>query len=240
MSEMKQVIAPSSTAAIRLAQLAGFNADLAEALNGFTIALHLIESKETWEQNLVRPLVSDATVSYGRCFTSSNVRPNLETIIDVPDSHADVHHALKRLRNRTVAHSESTLTPSYAVANLERDESAGTIRASQALAITAHVSFSMEAIQQFHELTLVVKELLLHEIEKAKAELLTVLNDGGDLQELWDSGLLPQLVPVPLEQWDVDSKRADYPDSHIIPVVVTPARTFLAPSSGNLFEPPAP
>ncbi|MGF6824579.1 hypothetical protein M2317_003512 [Microbacterium sp. ZKA21] len=236
MSEIRQVIAPSSPAAIRLAQLAGFNADLGEALNGFTIALHMIESRERWEQNLVRPLVSDATVSYGRCFTTSNVRPNLETIIDVPDSYIDVHRALKRLRNRTIAHSESMLTPSYAVTTLKRDESTGATHAAQALAMTAHVSFSGEAIQQFRELALVMNDLLLLEIEKAKADLIFVLNDDGDLRKLWSDGQLPQLVPVALDQWDVDSKRPEYPDSHIIPVVVTPARTFLTPSSGNLYK----
>lgn len=232
---MKQVIVPSSPAAVRLAQLAGFNADLAEALYGFTIALHMIESGETREQNLVRPLVSAATVSYGRCFTSSNVRPSLDTILDVPDAQVGVHHALKRLRNRTVAHSESTLTPSYAVLNLERAESAGDVYAAQASAMTVHVSFSMEGIQQFHELTRVVKNLLLLEIEKAKGDLVSELNGSADLQELWDDGVLPQMVPIPLGEWDLDSKRPDYPDSHIIPVVAAPARTFLVPSSGNLY-----
>lgn len=57
--------------------------------------------------------------------------------------------------------------------------------------MTAHVSFSAEAILQFRELVLVVKDLLLREIEKAKAELLAALNDGDNLQDLWTDGLLP-------------------------------------------------
>jgi hypothetical protein len=236
MAEMKQVIAPDSPAAVRLALLGGFNADLGDALYGFSIALHLNESQEPTERNLVRRVVSDAIVSYGRCFTSSNVRPRLDEIIDVPEAYADVHHMLKRLRNRTVAHSESTLTPTYAVVDLERDESTGVVRATRALAMSVHASFSGEAIEQFHEVSGALKNLLLLQIEQAKAELIAELDAAGDVADLWNDGTLPQFVDIPLDDWNVDSKRPDYPESHIIPVVVAPARTFLTPSAGDLYE----
>lgn len=236
MPETKQVIAPTSLAAIRLAQLAGFNADLGDALYGFTIALHMIESTVAWEKNVVRRLVSDAAVAYARCFTTSNVRPKLDTIIEVPAEHQDVHLILMKLRNRTVAHSESTLTPSFAVVGLARDESSGDVRAALALAMTAHVSFSDDAVQLFHDTTNAVKRLLLIEIETAKAQLLTDLNSNGDLVTLWKDGMQPQMVPISLDEWDVDSRRPDYPDSHVIPITTEPARTFLMPSGGHLYD----
>lgn len=233
---MKQVIAPESPAAVRLALLGGFMADLSDALYGFYIALHLNESQEPTERGLVRRVVSDAIVSYGRCFTSSNVRPYLDEIIEVPEAYADVHHMLKRLRNRTVTHSESSLTPTYAVIDLERNESTGVLRATRALAMSVHASFSGEAIEQFHEVSGALKNLLLLRIEQAKAELVAELDAAGTLAGLWNDGTLPQFVDVPLDDWNVDSKRPDYPESHIIPVVATPAKTFLTPSAGDLYE----
>ncbi len=236
MPEKKQVIAPSSPAAIRLAQLAGFNADLAVAHDSLTLGSHFAESQNTTELNLVRPVVIEATVAYGRCFTRSYVRPTLDTIITVPDELRVEHGMFLRLRHGTVAHSESHLTPSYAVVNLERDETTGDVRAVQALAMTGHVSFSGEAIQLFHDLVGAIKQLLLAEIENAKAELLAELTNTGDLETLWNEGVLPQLVPIPLDEWDVHTRRPDYPHSHVIPIVVAPARTFLMPSSGKLYE----
>ncbi|UOQ89210.1 hypothetical protein MUN74_18435 [Agromyces endophyticus] len=236
MAQFKQVIAPNSPAAVRLALLAGFNADLTDALYGFSIALHMIESNESSEQNLARRLVSDATIAYVRCFSRSNVRPNLDTIIAVPDGYADAHRTLKRLRNSTVAHSESTLTPSYAVVSLERDETTGKVWATEALAMTVHFSFSAEVIRLFHDLVKAVKARLLVEIESAKGLLVTELNTKGEIVALWAEGVLPQIAPIAMEEWDVDSRRASYPDSHVIPVVAAPVRTFLAPSSGDDFE----
>lgn len=47
-----------------------------------------------------------------------------------------------RLRNSTVAHSESGLAPSYAVVHLERDEEASIVRAPTACAMTVHSAYS--------------------------------------------------------------------------------------------------
>ncbi|WP_285039154.1 hypothetical protein [Plantibacter sp. lyk4-40-MEA-4] len=236
MPEHKQVIAPSSPAAIRLAQLAGFNADLGLARTSLTIASHYAESQDPTELSLVRTLVVEATVAYGRCFTKSYVRPILSTIITVPSEYTAEHQNLLRLRHGTVAHSESNLTPTYSVAVLERDEVTGNVHAAQALAMTVHFSFSGEAIQLFIDLVRVVKEMLLVEIENAKAELIDELNASADLNALWDEGVLPQMEPISLDEWDVHTRRPEYPESGVIPIVVNPARTFLMPSTGDLYN----
>jgi hypothetical protein len=235
----KQVIAPSSPAAARLAQLAGFNADLAVAHNSLTLASHFSDSQDKTERNLVRPLVIEATVAYGRCFTTSHVRPRLDTIIRMPDEYAAEHDMLMRLRHGTVAHSESNLTPSYAVVNLDRNSNTGDVRVLQALAMTSHTSFSSEAIQLFNELAGAMRQLLFVEIEFAKADLIAELNRTGHLDTLWAYGMLPQLASISLGDWDVYARRPEYPDSHVIPMLVAPARTYLTPSAGRLRDQPS-
>ncbi|MDW4572618.1 hypothetical protein R8Z57_07490 [Microbacterium sp. M3] len=238
MAERKQVIAPRSAESVRLALLAGHNADLGTAQDSFHVASHMVRSNDKSERNLVRPLVAEATVAYGRCFTKSYVagRTQLDKIITIPREHAAAHASLMRLRNSTVAHSESVLTPSFAIVELQREQPEGAVRAVRASAMTVHPSYSAEAIDEFHALVRAVKQVLLGEIERAKAALLARLA-AEDLTALWDEGQQPQLLSVSLDSWDIHSRRPDYPETNIIKVLVEPARTFLMPSSGDLFAP---
>lgn len=102
--------------------------------------------------------------------------------------------------------------------------------------MTVHASYSVEAISLLHALVDAVKKLVLIEIEKAKAELIAELNRRGDLQALWDSAERPELMSISLDEWDVDTRREAYPDSPVTRVLVDPAKTFLAPSSGHLYD----
>jgi len=61
-------------------------------------------SENTLEKSKASPLVRKAIVAYARCFTTSNVRKRLNTIVDVPDEHKGVHESMVKLCNSTVAH----------------------------------------------------------------------------------------------------------------------------------------
>ncbi len=243
-TQQKQVIAPRSEASIRLALLAGYNADLGEALHALNIAGHMAISDVNADRSMVNPLVTTAIVAYGRCFSSSNVRDRLNTIIDVPDEHKPAHESMMKLRNSTIAHSESALMPSFAVVNLERDENAeraARITARTALALTSHPNYAPQAIDDFQTAVSAIKNVLLREIEVAKAALLAHLAQlqPADLEVLWTDGEQPEFVEISYDEWNIRKKRPKYPTSNRIEVVVPVAetrRTFLVGSSGHLFD----
>lgn len=238
-AEQKLVFALRSPEALQLAELAGYNADLGETSTSLTIAGAYAVSQDRIERNLVRPLVTDATVAYGRSFTTSNLRKgrNLGHIIEIPDHLKATHEAFMRLRNSTVAHSESRVTPSYAVVHLERDDDGASVRGTAVSAMTVHPAYSIEAIEAFHALVSAVKKLVLLELENAKAALYAGI-DADHLTKLWHEGGHADFETVSFDEWNI-KRRPKYPTSRTIRVLVEPARTFLSPSTGNLFATPA-
>lgn len=243
-TEQKQVIAPRSEESIRLALLAGYNADLAEALYALNIAGHMARSEDTAEKSMVSSLVTTAIVAYARCFTTSNVRARLSTIIDVPNTHEGAHESMMKLRNSTVAHSESTLMPSFPVVTLVRDEeseSDSRVTVTAASALTSHPNYVLQAIAEFQSAVSAVKTLLLREIEVAKAALVARLAElpPTDLETLWHEGEQPQFVEIPYDDWDIRKARTTYPTSNRIEVLMPVARTkrtFLVGTSGHLLD----
>lgn len=236
MTESRQVIAPASPEAIYLAMLAGHNADLATAQESLTLAGHFFQSADKVERGLVRPLVIDAVIAYGRCFQRSDAggRKKLDEIVAIPDDLASTHEVLTLLRNKTVAHSENELTPSFAIANLERDGDDGNIRPSLVSAMAVHPAFSAEAIDEFRFLVGEVKRLLLEEIDRAKAALLAQVA-LEDAVSLWEDGKHPELRLVAMAELRIKSKRKSYPTTHIVDVIASGARTYLWPWNGPFF-----
>ena len=213
--ERKQVVVPDSPEARRLALLGEYHADLVEAESTFELAESFTGETEPPGSDIYRFLVAHGVVAYARCFTTSNVRAKLDTILQVPAEHASTHKALIDFRNRTVAHSESSLQVTYAVVDLLRVEDETTVE--RAMSITLANGAPRSVIAEAQRLIADLLEALQALRDVAKAEVVASL-DAAAADWLWENGGRARFVPTPEEEWAADTRRSKYPSSPDTPI----------------------
>jgi len=215
MGESKQVVVPDSPEARRLALLGGFAADLIEVADAFAIAETFLGAKDEPGATIYRLLVAHGVVAYARCFADSKVRAKLGTLISVPPEFANTHNALMKLRNRTIAHSESNLQPTYAVVDLSHDGT--TVAVDRALSITITTGTPSPDVQQARLLVTELQAALQLELDAAKTAVAASI-DEAFANSLWTTGERLQLTPTDFTEWTPDTRRPKYPKSHEVPI----------------------
>lgn len=110
-------VLPDSPDARLLVELTSHASDLSEASHTLHLALEAGAGSDLWA-----PLTMHAVTAYIRPFIHSNVRSRLDQMPQfpgIPIPLLPVHETIRRYRNTTVAHSQSDLTMSVAVALLD-------------------------------------------------------------------------------------------------------------------------
>ena len=215
MGESKQIVVPDSPEARTLALLGGFAADLIEVADAFAIAESFSDAKQEPGATIYRFLVAHGVVAYARCFADSNVRARLGTFVSVPPEFADTHDALMKLRNRTIAHSESNLQPSFAVVDLSHDGT--TVVVDRALSITITTGMPRPIVQKARLLVTELQASLQSEFDAAKTAV-AVSIDVASANSLWTTGERLRLTPTDFTEWTPDTRRPKYPKSHEVPI----------------------
>ena len=108
---------PDTPDARLLVALTSHASDLSEASHALASAFAAGEDSELWF-----PLTSHAVTAYVRPFIHSNVRKRLDKrpgIRSIPPSLEAIHDVIRQHRNRTIAHSHSSLALPLAVAFLD-------------------------------------------------------------------------------------------------------------------------
>ncbi|GAP54111.1 hypothetical protein AHiyo6_06760 [Arthrobacter sp. Hiyo6] len=118
MTSPRQRIAvlPDSPNARLLAELTSHASDLSEASHTLACAFAAGEGSELWG-----PLTSHAATAYIRPFIQSSVRSRLDEMTGIPampPALKPVHDVIRKYRNTTIAHSQSTLAMPLPVAIL--------------------------------------------------------------------------------------------------------------------------
>lgn len=217
MDDVKQVAAPDSPEARKIVLLGGYTADLIEAAEALEIAGTFSGETAKPGSDIHRFLVAHAVIAYARCFANSNVREKLDTIVAIPSQHVDVHQAMMDVRNKTVAHSESTLQVTYASVDLRHVGEETTVE--RAVAITFSHPIPRLVIEQLQRLITDLRAALQVHFDVAKAELISSL-DGTAASGLWDHGVQPRLVPTSDAEWVANARRGKYPASAETPIYV--------------------
>lgn len=215
MSEQKQVIIPDSSEARALAGLGSLSADLGEARRTVELAVDYEEAENDRERAVYRQLISHAVVVYGRVQTKSGARKALWSFISVPANLQATHDQAMLLRNRTIAHSESDLETSHAIAVLTNESGVVDI-----VRVFVVVSSAPPPHPFVHQLLALIKELqrlLKPELDRARLAVVASL-DAQQRNELWRDGMQPQLKPGLESDWEPGVKRPPYPTSHEIPI----------------------
>ena len=108
---------PNTADSVLLTDLTSHASDLSEASHALRLALNAGEDDDLWS-----PLTMHAVTAYIRPFIHSNLRVRLDEMSEFPGIPAElqeVHEMIRKYRNTTVAHSQSDLTMSLAVAILD-------------------------------------------------------------------------------------------------------------------------
>lgn len=100
-------------------ELSSHAADLAEARDSLELALRSMRDPDSPLRAAERALVANASMAYCRTFFPSKVRGPVTALVDIPRAFAATHELVVRFRNRTIAHSQSDLSITYAVAVLD-------------------------------------------------------------------------------------------------------------------------
>lgn len=215
MGEDRQVMIPDSAEARRLAMLAAFEADLTEAEDALKAAESFSDAKEDPDSAICRYLVAYGAVAYGRCFTSSTVRPELDSVVSVPPEFVDAHENLLRFRNGTIGDSENGWRPTYVLADLSHDGAVA--RVDRVVAMTIATYMPQSVLRRARLLIEELKASLGSEICAARTAAVTSI-DGAAADELWDTGVQPQLLPTYDADWIPEASWPRHRRSHEIPI----------------------
>ena len=102
-------------------ELSSHAADLAEARDSLELALRSMRDPDSPLRDAERALVANATMAYCRTFFPSKVRRPVTALVEIPRAFAATHELVAMFRNRTIAHSQSDLSVTYAVAVLDAE-----------------------------------------------------------------------------------------------------------------------
>ncbi|MBD8535688.1 hypothetical protein [Plantibacter sp. CFBP 13570] len=211
----RQAIVLASEPVIALATLSSFNADLTEARQNFELAAEFENAVDERGHQIYRALVNQAVIAYLRCVKKSDHRPPVLEYVSVPEQFLGVHSQLDKLRNRTIAHSESDLEASYVLATLNATD--GTPSLQQIQTITAAGAMPPAIRARAEALVTDLSTQLNKIIDEAKQAVSASLSPE-DAATLWTDGRQPRFVPALISEWDPNRKRAHYPSSELIPM----------------------
>jgi len=115
------VLLDASADARRFVELCSHAADLVEAQDALELALRTMADPDSPLKDVERSLVANAATAYCRTFFDSKVREKMTALVKIPEEHCTTHELVAAYRNRTIAHSQSDLSVTYAVGVLDAD-----------------------------------------------------------------------------------------------------------------------
>lgn len=195
-------------------ELSSQAADLAEAGGALRLALQSMSDPDSPLQGAERSLVANAVMSYCRTFFLSKVRQPVTSSVEIPEAFSATHEVVAMFRNRTIAHSQSDLSVTYAVGILDAE----TLEVRDVTAPTISSSMPPEQVRDFLDLVNALSQRLNEVIEPIRRRLMVTLGDA-DRAALIKDGPRPTARVLLAADFGSRATRPPYPASH--PVYLT-------------------
>ena len=169
-------------------ELSSHAADLVEARDALELALRSMSDPDSPLQDAERSLVANAAMAYCRTFFPSKVRRPMTDFVEIPQAFFATHELVAAFRNRTIAHSQSDLSVTYAVGVLDAE----TLEVRDVMAPTFLNPMPLEQVRNFIDLVDTVEGRLDEVIEPIRMRLMERLADA-DLAALVKDGTRPMV-----------------------------------------------
>lgn len=202
---------PDSEDARAFIELSSHAADLVQAREALELAVQRRDEATSPIKGAKDALVAGAAMAYCRTFFHSNVRQPVTNSIEVPEGLRATHELVRMFRNRTIAHSQSDLSVTYAVAVLD----AKTFKVRDVTAPTIRSTMPPERVRDFLELVTAVQDLLDDAIEPIRIRLTTEIG-AADRAAVVREGVRPMAREMLAAEFDPSTTRPAYPTSHPI------------------------
>lgn len=189
-------------------ELSSYAVDLVEARDALELTLRSLADPDSPLREAERSLVAAAVMAYCRTFFSSKVRGPLTRAVEVPPALVATHELVAAFRNRTIAHSQSDLSVTYAVGVLDAE----TLVVRDVMAPTISSTLPPEHVQAFLTLVTTMVELLDEAIEPVRQRLVQTLQ-CEDLAALVRAGIAPARELLAAD-FRAATTRPPYPTSH--------------------------
>jgi len=195
-------------------ELSSHAADLVEARDALELALRSMPDPDSPLRDAERSLVAAAAMAYCRTFFPSKVRRPVTDFVEIPQALVATHELVAMFRNRTIAHSQSDLSVTYALGVLDAE----TLEVLDVTAPTIVNSMPLEQVRNFLDLVTAVEERLDEVIEPIRMRLMARLAEA-DRPALLKDGPRPTVRALPAAEFGSQTTRPPYPASH--PVCLT-------------------
>ena len=189
-------------------ELSSHAADLVEARDALALA-QLSTSADSPLEDAERSLLANAVMAYCRTFFPSNVRRPVTKFVEIPQELSSTHDLVAKFRNRTIAHSQSDLSVTYAFGVLDAE----TLEVLDIGAYSVCSTMPPEQVRNFVELVNAVAERLDEIIEPIRKRLMCRLVDA-DRAALIKVGLKPAVRELLAADFESKTTRPPYPVSH--------------------------
>jgi hypothetical protein len=190
-------------------ELSSYASDLFEARDALELAINGSE-KGSVLADASRHLVGLAAVAYCRTILHSNVRGRLTDHVAVPEELAVVHDQVRMYRNATVAHSQSELAVTYAVAVLD----SGTRKVRDVAGLTVVIPPPARMVLDFRGLVEEMARRLDEVLEPVRAALMKSLTGIDPSQLMAAAG--PEIQEKWAHEFNPRTRRAKYPTGHTV------------------------
>lgn len=200
---------PDSDDARAFIELSSHAADLVHAREALELAVQREGEAGSPLGGAKDALVAAAAMAYCRTFFHSNVRQPVTAFIELPEALRATHQLVRMFRNRTIAHSQSDLSVTYALAVLD----AQTLEVRDVTAPTIRNGMPPERVRDFLELVTTVQVLLDDVIEPIRSRLVKEITTV-DRATLVRKGVKPMVREMLAADFDPSTTRASYPTSH--------------------------
>jgi hypothetical protein len=195
-------------------ELSSHAADLVEARDALELALRSMPDPDSPLRDAERSLVANAAMAYCRTFFPSKVRRPVTVFVEIPQALVATHELVVMFRNRTIAHSQSDLSVTYALGVLDAE----TLEVLDVSAPNISSPMPLEHVRGFLELVTTVGERLDEVIEPIRTRLTERLADA-DRPALLKDGRRPAVRALPAAEFGSQTTRPPSPASH--PVYLT-------------------
>ncbi|BDO40648.1 hypothetical protein [Cellulomonas sp. NTE-D12] len=213
------VMVPDSKDARDFVEMSSHAADLVQAREALELAVRSKDDVSSTLDRATEALIATAAMAYCRAFFHSERRRLVTDFVKIPEALRDTHQLVRMFRNRTIAHSQSELSVTYAVAVLDAE----TLEVRDVTAPTVLSTMPSERVRDFFELVTTVQELLDKAIEPVRSRLMAEI-EAVDRAALVRNGPRPAANVVSAANFDPAATRRRYPTSHPI---------YLATESGG-------
>ncbi|WP_448630823.1 hypothetical protein [Cellulomonas soli] len=202
------VMVEDSPLARQFIELSSYAADLFEAHTALGLALRTTAADPPL-RDAQRSLVANATMAYCRTFFPSKVRRPLTEFVAIPAELIATHELVATFRNRTIAHSQSDLSVTYAVGVL--DAETGEVLDVSAPNLSS--SLPLEHVRAFFDLVTTVMDRLDDVIESIRAQLIHELATADHAEPVRVASR-PTARHLLGQDFQPRTTRSPYPTSH--------------------------